>query len=163
SAGNLTAGRTNIYSGATSGNRVSYEVSGGARVLVRDLWYESGAGPGFANIHDRAVFTLDGARISSPTNQCTPAFDITDLNGGVTILSTPIDDRIIVRGNGNNANVLTIGVFAEQKASSYFLNAASPPAHAVLTNSRHLATTWGNRSVPTKDDGGTDPAFIETM
>jgi hypothetical protein len=60
-------------------------------------------------------------------------------------------------------NVLAIGVFAEQKASNYFENAASPAAHAVLSNSRHLATTWGNRSVPTKDDGEANPAFIESM
>ena len=163
SAGNSTAGRTNIYSGASSGNRISYEVSGGAKVLVRDLWYESGAGPGFANIHDRAVFTVDGARISSPANRTPPAFDITNLNGRVTILTTHIDDRITIRGNGRNANVLVMGVFAEQKASSYFLNAASPAPRAALANSRQLATMWGNRSVPTKDDGQIDPAFIESM
>src|SRR5207249_11785191 len=61
--GKMTEGRTNIFSGASSGNRISYEVSGGAKVLVRDLWYEGGAGPGFANIHDRALFTIDGSRI----------------------------------------------------------------------------------------------------
>jgi hypothetical protein len=41
---------------------MSYEVSGGTRVLVRDLWYAGAAGRGFANIHDRG-FTPDGARI----------------------------------------------------------------------------------------------------
>src|SRR5206468_658689 len=34
SAGHPSAGRTNIYSGASSGNRVSYEISRGASVLV---------------------------------------------------------------------------------------------------------------------------------
>jgi hypothetical protein len=163
SAGKSTAGKTNIYSGASSGNRISYEVSGGAKVLVRDLWYESGAGPGFANIHDGAVFTVDGARISSPANRTPPAFDITNLDGRVTILTTHIDDRITIRGGGSNANVLAMGVFAEHKTSSYFLNAASPAAHAVLANSRQLATMWGNRSAPTKDGGQIDPAFIESM
>jgi hypothetical protein len=163
SAGKSTAGKTNIYSGASSGNRISYEVSGGARVLVRDLWYESGAGPGFASIHDRAVFTVDGARISSPVNRTPPAFDIANLNGRVAILTTHIDDRIAIRGDGSNAHVLAMGVFAEQKTSSYFLNAASPAAHAVLANSRQLATMWGNRSVQTKDDGEIAPGFIESM
>jgi hypothetical protein len=162
-AGKDTAGRTNIYSGASAGNTISYDVSGGARVLVRDLWYEGGAGPGFANIHDRAVFTLDGARISSPANQTQPAFDITNLNGRVTILSAHIDDRIVIQGNGSNANVLAMGVFAEQKESNYFQNAATPAAHAVLANSRHLATTWGNRSTPSNDHGRIEPWFIESM
>src|SRR5207249_7181367 len=46
SIGKATGGKTNIFSGASSGNRISVDVSGGARVLVRDLWYEGGAGPG---------------------------------------------------------------------------------------------------------------------
>src|SRR5438094_9955508 len=58
--GKVTDGRTNIFSGASSGNRISYEVSGGGKVLVRDLWYESGAGPGFANIHYLSHVTLTG-------------------------------------------------------------------------------------------------------
>src|SRR2546425_7512239 len=105
-SGNVTIGKTNIFSGASSGHRISYDVSGGARVLVRDLWYEGGAGPGFANIHDRAVFTIDGVWISSPVNGTPPAFDITDLDGRVAILSTDLDDRIEISGRGAFANVL---------------------------------------------------------
>jgi hypothetical protein len=162
-SGSTTAGRTNIYSGASAGNRISYEVSGGAKVLVRDLWYEGGAGPGFANIHDHAIFTIDGARISSPVNAMPPAFDILNLNGRVTILTTHIDDRIMIRGDGSRADVLGMGIFAEQKASNYFLNAASPAARRVLANSRQLATMWGNRSVATKENEEIDPAFVERM
>src|SRR5439155_10387298 len=113
-AGQTTPGRTNIFSCASSGNRISYDVSDGARVLVRDLWYESGAGPGFATIHDRAVFTVDGARISSPVNGTSPAFDIKNLIGQVAILTTDIDDRIEVSGDGARARVLGLGVLAEQ-------------------------------------------------
>jgi Pectate lyase superfamily protein len=164
SAGHSTAGRTNIYSGASAGNRISYDVSGGAKVLVRDLWYEGGAGPGFAKIHDRAIFTVDGARISSPVNGVPAALDITNLHGRTAILSTHLDDRITIQGNGSRASVLVMGVFAEQKTSDYFLNASSPAARAMLVNSRHVATTLANnRSVPTKDEGGSDPAFVESM
>src|SRR5438477_60550 len=73
-AGKSAPGKTNIFSGASSGHRISYEVSDGARVLVRDLWYEGGAGSGLANIHGRATFTLGGARISSPADKEPPAF-----------------------------------------------------------------------------------------
>ena len=51
---------------------------------------ESGAGPDFARIHDRALFTIDGARIASPANQPAAAFDISRLDGRFTILSTHI-------------------------------------------------------------------------
>src|SRR5207247_2661167 len=44
--GGATEGRTDIFSGASSGNRTSVEVSAGGRLLVRDLWYESGTGAG---------------------------------------------------------------------------------------------------------------------
>jgi hypothetical protein len=88
------------------------------------------------------------------------------LNGRVAILTTHIDDRITVQGNGSNASVIVMGVYAEQKkaSTSYFVNGASPAAHAVLANSRQLATTLANnRSVPTQDEGGGDPAFVEIM
>ena len=163
-AGNATQGRTNIFSGASSGNRISYEVSNGARVLVRDLWYESGAGPGFAHIYDRAVFTIDGARISSPVNGEPAAFDIRNLNGRVAILTTDIDDRIEVSGDGTMAKLLGAGVLVEQKSSDYFLNASSPRAQAVLLNSRQLSRLPGNRSAASINVGpASAAAFVRDM
>jgi hypothetical protein len=162
-AGNVTTGKTNVFSGASSGHRTSYDISAGARVLVRDLWYESGAGPGFAKIHGRAVFTIDAARISSPTNQTPPALDIAGLDGRVTVLLVNIDDRIVVSGDGRSSNVLGIGIFAERKAGDYFVNAASPAARAVLLNSRNLSSLPMNRSTSTDDVGAIDATFIKSM
>src|SRR5437867_11418640 len=161
--GKVTDGRTNIFSGASSGHRISYEVSDGARVLVRDLWYEGGAGPGFANIHDRAAFTIDGARIWSPVNGTSAAFNIRNLNGRVAMISTDIDDRIEISGNGRNARVLGLGLLAERKSTDYFVQTASPGARAALVNSRHLSRLPGNRSTATPDTGPADPAFIREM
>jgi hypothetical protein len=162
-AGRPAGGKIDIFSGASSGHRTSYDVSGGASVLVRDVWYESGAGPGFARIHDRAVFTVDGSRLSTPAGGTPPAFDIQNLNGRVTIVATHIDDRISVSGDGSKAMVLGLGVFAEQRWSSYFLNAASPPARAALFNTRQHSLLPGTRSASTANIGSADPAFIRTM
>jgi len=162
-SGNVTIGKTNIFSGASSGHRISYDVSGGARVLVRDLWYEGGAGPGFANIQGRAVFTIDGARISSPVNGTLPAFNIMNLDGRATILTADVDDRIEISGNGAQAKLLSLGVMVEQKSSNYFRNLASPHAEAVLLNSRQISALPGNRSAATPDVGLADPAFIRNM
>ena len=161
--GKVTEGRTNIFSGASSGNRISYEVSGGAKVLVRDLWYESGAGPGFANIHDRALFTIDGSRIASPADGTLPAFNIINLAGRATILSTDLDDRIAISGNGARASVLCLGVMAERKSSNYLLNSASPPAQAVLLNSRQISILPGIRSAATANVGLADAELIRKM
>jgi hypothetical protein len=132
-------------------------------VLVRDLWYESGAGPGFASIHDRAVVTIDGARISSPANGALPAIAVQNLNGRVAILSSHIDDRVSLSGNGSQAKLMGLALFAEQKSSGYFVNAASPPARAVLVNSRQLSILPGIRSAATTNVGLADAAFIRDM
>ena len=133
-------------------------------MLVRDLWYESGAGPGFASVHGAATFTLDGARISSPVDAVPPAFDINGLNGSATILGAHIDDRIVVSGDGANARVLALGVVAERNASNYFLHRAMPPARAFLLNSRQRRVGGpGNRSVPTANSDGVDAAFIRAQ
>ena len=119
-AGRAAEGRTNVFSGASSGNRVSFDVSGGAKVLVRDLSYESGNGPGFASIHDEARFTIDGARIATPPNDTPPAFAITGLNESRAIVGRHLDDRIVMSGNGANARVLGLGIADEEVSVNYF-------------------------------------------
>ena len=160
-AGQPTAGKTNIFSGASSGNNVSYEVTSGARLLVRDLWYEAGAGPGFANIHDSAVFTADGVRIASPPNRMPPAFHIVNLIGRAAIVASNVDDRIALTGKGGAAQVLGLAIFALQDSPRYLVNDTSPRAPAALINSRH--SPKGNRSIATPNIGAVDPAFIELL
>ena len=163
SSGEAKGGKTNIFSGASSGNTISFDVSGGGKALVRDLWYEGGAGAGFAHVHDRAVFTIDGARISSPVNGTLPAFDIRNLNGRVAIVLSDIDDKIVVSGDGTRAMVMGLGVLAERRSSTYFLSLASPASRAALINSRHLSMLPGVRSAATTNIGSADPTFIRQM
>ena len=139
-------GKLNVFSGASSGHRVSYDVSRGAKVLVRDVWYKSGAGPGFAKIHDRAMFTADGVRISSAVNQLPPAFDIVNLSGAVAILTADIDDRITLSGDGKNTKFLGAGIFCQHLFADCFFNNA-PSARAVIFNARQTTAMVGTRSV----------------
>lgn len=162
-AGRPAAGRTSVYSGASSGNRISYDVSAGAKVLVRDLWYEGGAGPGFARVHGRARFTADGLRVSSPVNEAVPAFDIVDLEGSVAILGSHLDDRVTVSGSGTAANVLVLGLFCEQRAADCFLPSDPPPGDVRMLASRQKSGVPGTRSVRAADVGQDDPSFIRTM
>src|SRR6185436_13092019 len=74
-----------------------------------------------------------------------------------------IDDRISISGDGSKAMVLGLGVYAEQRSSNYFLNAASPPAQAALVNSRQLSNFPGTRSASTANVGSADPAFLRRM
>lgn len=162
-AGQTTAGKTNVFSGASAGKRVSYDVSRGAKVLVRDLWYESGAGPGFANIHGRAQFTADGLRVSSPINQLPAAFNISDLDGKVAILAADIDDRITIGGTGSSAKVLGMAVYCHQPVADCFVNTTSPPADTAFLNSRQISPVIYTRSIRADDVGTESSAFIRTM
>src|SRR5207247_10585866 len=101
---------------------------------------------------------IDGARISSPVNGTLPAFNIMNLDGRAAILTTDLDDRIEISGEGARAKVLSLGVMVEQKSSNYFLNSASPPAEAVLLNSRQIFVLPGIRSATTANVGPADPA-----
>jgi hypothetical protein len=152
--------RTNIFSGASSGNGISYDVSGGARVLVRDLWYESGAAPGFANVHDRAVFSVDGSRLSTVVNSAPAAISIAGLDGAVAIAASHLDDRVTIAGDGSRARVFGLALFDEQTSATWFENGASPPAQVALVNSRQKrAGGRGNASVAVHDLGKWDPKF----
>jgi len=53
-----------FYNGNTSCNDYTYALSGGARLVARDLWYE-GPQPRFFILGDRADFTLNGATVST--------------------------------------------------------------------------------------------------
>jgi hypothetical protein len=163
SAGKTTRGKTNIYSGASSNNRFNYEATGGAKLLVRDMWYESNTPTGFASIHDRALFTLDGSRVAAPGGKNLPTFLVTDLDGHAAILSMDFDDRIVIAGSGSRSEVLGLGVVVERQSSDYFANIASPQARAVLANSRQLSSMPGNRSAPTRNVGDPEAQFIERL
>jgi hypothetical protein len=156
------AGKTNIFSGASAGNFLSYDVSNGGRLLVRDMWYEQGAAAGVARIHGTAVFTMDGARISSPIDKTPAAFTITDLKGRAAVIATHLDDRIVITGSGHAAEVLGLAIFDQARGAGYFVNGSTPAAPAILVNSRHRAQT-GDRSVATPNVGTVDAALLEKL
>jgi hypothetical protein len=160
-AGDSTPGRVSIFSGASSGNRESYLVSNGGRLLVRDLWYESGAGPGFARVTGRAEVTADGLRVSSPVAGEPTAFAIDSLDGRVTILATHLDDGINVTGSGRDAEVLALALYCE--ARRCYRDASRPSAHGVLLNSRHVSPLGLVRSVQAANAGSAPADFLRTM
>ena len=162
-AGEDTSGRVSIFSGAASGNRVSYDVSNGARLLVRDLWYESHAGPGFARVGGRAEFTADGLRVASPVDGASSAFAIDDLDGRVTILASHLDDGITITGRGDQAQVLVSALLCEQRLERCYTDVSNPRAQATVLNSRHVGVLPLTRSVPATNVGRAAPDFLRTM
>jgi hypothetical protein len=164
SAGNPQTGEISIYSGGSAGEHLPYDVSNGGRLLVRDVWYESSPSPAFFHSFGGAYATLEGLRIAlDVNNQPTPGISVENLQGKVSILNVDDDDRIVVNGNGVDAQVLGLG-YVGVTVIPYFFNAANPAATAGLVLSRQV-THWipGNRSVPTSNQGNSDPAFVKSM
>jgi hypothetical protein len=162
----ILGSKTTIYSGASSGNGLSYEVSDGAKVLLRDLWYEGDAPRGFTNVHDRAIFTMQGSRIASPADRERPAFTIAALDGRVSLLTNHMDDRISIAGNGARAEVLGIGMLREYRESEYLTNASTPPATVLMTMTRQRTKMQGRLSPGTlkvRDTGSVDAAWVRRM
>jgi hypothetical protein len=161
STGRNAEGRLLIFSGASSNNRLSYEISDGGKLLMRDSWYETSWNPGFASVQGRATVTIEGARIALPVTPGSSAIEIRDLNGRVTIMTSQIDDRVLIAGHGTNSQVLGLGLVLENKDKGYVQNAASPPGLFALVSSRQVVSSLpGVRTVATPNDGPATPAFI---
>lgn len=168
----VAGGRATIFSGASSANRLSYEVSDGGSLLVRDMWYEGQAPNGFASVHGRAVFTMQGSRVASPADGAVPAFRIADLDGRVALLTTHIDDRIVVEGDGSRAEVLALGAFREYRDSPFLSRRAASPGRAaafgsaIVALSRQRAKTQGRfsrGSIPIPDGESPSADFVRRL
>ena len=69
-AGSWQGGATNIFAGASYGENLSYEVSNGAHVGVRDIWYDAGDGGGQTRrYHGSEHFHLRRLHIGSGRHQ----------------------------------------------------------------------------------------------
>ena len=54
-AGNPQGGAVNLYSGASAGEILPYEVGGGGTLLARDFWYEGSPSPPFCVLVERVL------------------------------------------------------------------------------------------------------------
>jgi len=163
-AGGEAIGGTAVHSGAASGGPRNYEVTGGGRLLVRDLWYEAGgAAPGFALIHGAATFTADGLRVAPAANPDVPAFDIVDLDGRATMMATHTSEHIRIRGGSDRTRVLGAAIFCDRPFIDCFRDEAHTNADSGVINSRQIARLPGTRSVQADDSGSTGREFLREM
>jgi pectate lyase-like protein len=162
----VLGGKLRIFSGASAGNSQSYEAADGASVVLRDLWYEGDAPRGFATVHDQASFTLQASRVASPATPNVPAITVSNLNGRLSILTTHIDDRLAIVGNGARADVLGLGTLREYQETNYIENTTAPPATVLMATGRQRTKVQGRFSPGTmamRDVGNVDSGFIRSM
>jgi hypothetical protein len=171
-AGDPVGGKTNIFAGDQSVHPLNCEVMNGGRLLVRDVWYETlytSGSPAFVRLASTTgTFTIEGSRIALPANQPTPAIAIHGFQGKASFLTTRLDDRIVISGDGSQTKVLGLGMVGTNNSSNsvpdYFLNNSSPTAQAAVLNSRQITDTVpGSGSVQFANEGTEDPTFIKDM
>lgn len=161
-AGNPQKARVNIFSGSSAGEILPHDFSNGANVLVRDLWYESSPSPLQLRVKGRGTVTLENCLVSLKQSEAA-AYDISNLNGKVAIIGNYTEGRIVVSGDGTNAQVLNLGAVS-QIASPYFFNDASPRATAGVLNSREVSKIVpGSRTKQTPNQGKIDGSFVTAM
>ena len=109
---------------------------------------------------------MHGSRIASSADTAVPAFRVANLNGRVSILTTHIDDRVAIAGNGGSAKLLGLGTLREYRESNYFENTTAPSATVLMANTRQRTKMQGRFSPGTlavRDMGNVDPAFLRQM
>jgi hypothetical protein len=148
-------GTTNIFAGASSGNYISYGVSNGAHVGVRDIWYDDGAGGAkIANITGTGTFSYAGAAVNIPTTG-QPAFSLNNFQGTAALVNFGTNGDIDITGNGGTGKVLGLGLLGP--SATFFSNTSSPGATTEFLNGQ---TTAGGGSSELPEQGCCDATFL---
>jgi hypothetical protein len=150
--GNPQGGRTNLLSGSGGANYLTYQVSQGASLLVRDAWYESNTATAFAQVSGNSNATFEGSRVSNsggvgglaaPT--ALDAVEINDLSCTVAVLSSAPDSDVKVDAP-QNGNVWVVGNNFNN-ASRYFTNNAGSVGSYFNFN-RYYSPSTGSNAIP---------------
>lgn len=164
--GRPQSGRTSLLAGSGATNHLSYSVSGGGNLIVRDSWYESNSSSNFAQVSDNSSVTIEGTRISNsggtgglaaPT--VSDAVELDKHSCNATLLASAPDSAFRIN-SGSTDNAWAVGNNFGT-ASAYFSNAASN-THSAFSLNRRYSRAEG--SLPLPDEAGTpETAFVRRM
>jgi hypothetical protein len=107
-AGSWQGGATNIFAGASYGENLSYQVSNGAHVGVRDIWYDGSDGGGqIAEITGASTFTYAGSILALGG---AGSISFNDFHGTAALLNLEMWGGVDITGNGSSAQILGLGL-----------------------------------------------------
>jgi Pectate lyase superfamily protein len=119
-------GTTNIFAGAAAGNYLSYGVSNGAHVGVRDTWYDNGAGGNLvANVTGTSTFTYAGSALYLAAISAL-GISLDNFQGTAALINIQTNSHIDITGNSGTAQVLGLGLVGP--STQFFVNHNSTPA-----------------------------------
>jgi hypothetical protein len=153
-------GRVVIFCGASSNNELCYEVTSGARLLVRDTWYETPRFPRFMRCADTGEFTLHGGQVATGLQEDAPMIEADNFHGKLNFLNTIFatkNTQIVIRGEGRDTKALFIGL---GNRPDFLTNESAEARVALLDSFRY----WhGGGALPVSDQGKVDDAFLRDM
>jgi len=109
--GIATSGQVNLLAGSGGTNDLSFDVSGGAKLLVRDAWFEGIKPFAYGRVSNNSVVTFEGSRIASsgwsePTT--ISAIEVEKASCPVSVLSSSLDADVKV-SEGSSSPAAVIG------------------------------------------------------
>jgi hypothetical protein len=153
-------GRVVIFCGASSNNELCYEVTNGARLLVRDMWYETPRFPRFMRCTDAGEFTLHGGQVAPAFQEGVPMIEAHNFHGKLSFLNTIFatkDTQVVIRGEGRDTKALFIAL---GNRPDLLANESAKARVALLDSFRY----WhGGGALPVSDQGKVDDAFLREM
>ena len=153
STGRSAPGRVAIFAGSSSNNRLSYDVTEGGRLLVQDIWYESGSQPRFMRLSGAGELTLHGAIMACALskNEAEPAIELNDFSGRLAFLNVQWSGggesmRLLCRGEGKGAKVLVLGAQVGKDGPRF--DNQSPQATLALLEAMRFTDGGGATPIP---------------
>ena len=159
-SGSWKGGATNIFAGASSGNYLSYGVSNGAHVGVRDIWYDAGAGGAvIANIAGTSTFTYAGSALYLPKSSGL-GLSLDNFRGTAAFLNLQMNSNIEISNNGGTAQILGLGLVGP--SAQFFVNHSSSPAvtSAFLNGQTTKNPPPGTATSRLPEQGTADGSFL---
>ena len=134
--GSWKGGATNIFAGAAASNYLSYGVSTGAHLGVRDVWYDDSGGQQIANLTGASTFSYAGSALYL-SGSTSPIIALNNFQGTAAFANLSLWGPINITGSGSGAQVLGLGLVGN--LASFFNNSSSPAATTEFLNGQ---TTW---------------------
>lgn len=155
-------GRTNLLAGSGGANYLSFQVSGGADVLVRDAWFEGTRPFVYAQVSDNSTVTFEGSRMATsgwaaPTQL--NAVQVDNLSCAVTVLSSASDSDVGIKNSSSGS----IGILGNNfgKARQYVSGDGS--VKPVFALNRYDLKSYGSKPVSKTYAAPTPTAILTAL
>jgi hypothetical protein len=138
-AGNWQGGATNVFSGSVAANWISWGVSNGAHLGIRDTWTEFSANGNSnqAAVTGPSTFSYVGSALYDQAVSGMVGISLDNFQGKAALVNINTNAGVDITGNGGTAQVLGLGLVGP--SATFFTNSSSPAATTEFLNGQKTA------------------------